>query len=101
MEELKKFLKQELIGLSLKKCNWGNLTIEDDSRERTLLEVQEVVEKFKTLGLCNTVASPIVSNLLNALNDIKNWDEDLEDEWEDTGYRARAALVEYKKATEC
>ena len=40
-----------------------------------------------------------ISKLLDALTDIKNWDEDLEDEWEDAGYRAIAALAEYKKAT--
>ena len=33
-----------------------------------------------------------VKILLNALTDIKNWDEELEDEWEDCGYRAIDAL---------
>jgi hypothetical protein len=30
--------------------------------------------------------------LINALEDIKNWDDDLEVEWGDCGERARAAL---------
>ena len=38
---------------------------------------------------------PKVSKLLSALNDIRNWDDDLEDKWEDPGYRAKAALAEY------
>lgn len=29
-----------------------------------------------------------------ALNDIVKWDDDLEDEWGDPGYRAKAALAE-------
>ncbi len=36
-----------------------------------------------------------VDGLLKALNDIKDWDDDLEDEWEDQGYRAKAALNEW------
>ena len=36
-----------------------------------------------------------VKLLINALNDIKNWDEELEDEWEDCGYRAIDALNEF------
>jgi predicted transglutaminase-like cysteine proteinase len=38
-----------------------------------------------------------VNPLVNALNDIKNWDEILEDLWEDPGYRAIAALKIYKE----
>lgn len=37
-----------------------------------------------------------VEKLEKALTDIKNWDDDLEDEWEDTGYRAIEALKEDK-----
>ena len=33
-----------------------------------------------------------VKILLNALIDIKNWNEELEDEWEDCGYRAMDAI---------
>ena len=48
MKELEKFLERELNELSLKKADWGHLTIEDDSRERTLIEVQELVKKLPT-----------------------------------------------------
>ena len=44
--ELEQFLENELNGLALKKADWGHLTIEDDSRERTLLEVQELVKEL-------------------------------------------------------
>jgi len=46
MKELEQFLENELNGLVLKKADWGHLTIEDDSRERTLLEVKELVKKL-------------------------------------------------------
>jgi hypothetical protein len=46
MKELEKFLERELNGLALKKADWGHLTIEDDSRERTLIEVQGLVKKL-------------------------------------------------------
>ena len=46
MKELEKFLERELNGLALKKADWGHLTIEDDSRERALIEVQELVKKL-------------------------------------------------------
>jgi len=55
MKELEQFLENELNGLALKKADWGHLTIEDDSRERTLLEVQELVKNLTI---------PRVSNLL-------------------------------------
>ncbi|MDY0388865.1 MAG: hypothetical protein RBT65_17465 [Methanolobus sp.] len=54
MKELEQFLENELNGLALKKADWGHLTIEDDSRERTLLEVQELVKK---LPIHNVVGS--------------------------------------------
>jgi hypothetical protein len=54
MKELEKFLERELNGLALKKADWGHLTIEDESRERTLLEVQELVKK---LPIHNVVGS--------------------------------------------
>lgn len=41
MEELNKWIESELLGLRLKKEDWGHLTIEDDSRERTLIDVQQ------------------------------------------------------------
>ena len=46
MKELQQFLENELSSLALKKADWGHLTIEDDSRERTLLEVNELVKKL-------------------------------------------------------
>jgi len=46
MKELEQFLENELNGLALKKADWGHLTIEDDIRKRTLLEVQELVKKL-------------------------------------------------------
>lgn len=39
-----------------------------------------------------TISLAQIDNLIKALEDIKNWDEDLEDEWEDQGYRAKHAL---------
>lgn len=36
-----------------------------------------------------------IEGLIKALTDIKDWDDDLEDEWEDQGYRAKAALNEW------
>lgn len=41
-----------------------------------------------------------VKVLINALEDIKNWDEDLEDEWEDCGYRAIDALSKFSEMDE-
>jgi hypothetical protein len=35
--------------------------------------------------------------LVEALEDITNWDDDLEDEWEDAGHRAQEALNHYYK----
>lgn len=46
MKELDEFLEKELKFLAQKKDDWGHLTIEDDSRERTLSEVQYVVKKL-------------------------------------------------------
>ena len=50
MKELEQFLENELNGLALKKADWGHLTIEDDSRERTLLEVQDLVKIHNVVG---------------------------------------------------
>jgi hypothetical protein len=55
------------------------------------------------VGVINTArynTNPTITNekhkiLLDALNDIKNWDDDLQDEWGDCGYRASAALEEF------
>lgn len=35
---------------------------------------------------------PKMQIAINALQDIKNWDDDLEDEWDDPGVRASDAL---------
>ena len=45
MKKLRNFLETELKGLALKKAEWGHLTNEDDSRERTLLEVFEMAKE--------------------------------------------------------
>jgi len=45
MKQLEDFLEEELKVLELQRFDWGHLTIEDESRERTLLEVREVVNK--------------------------------------------------------
>ncbi|MCO5250750.1 MAG: hypothetical protein M9949_04925 [Candidatus Kapabacteria bacterium] len=37
-----------------------------------------------------------VSILLSALEDIRNWNDDLDDEWDDVGQRAQVALNVYK-----
>lgn len=47
--------------------------------------------------IVGTISLSKVHKLISALEDIKNWDDDLEDEWEDTGYRAIAALKEWQK----
>ena len=44
---------------------------------------------------CDQANSLKVSKLIKALKDIRDFDEDLEDEWEDPGYRATDAIVEY------
>jgi len=36
-----------------------------------------------------------IKPLVDALEDIKNWDDDLEVEWGDCGYRAITALKEF------
>jgi hypothetical protein len=36
-------------------------------------------------------------SLIDALNDIKNWDDQLEDEWGDPGFRAIEGLKDYNK----
>jgi hypothetical protein len=65
------------------------------------LEAEKQVKNNLVLAdVSGSVAYPKVSKLLAALNDIRNWDDDLEDEWEDAGYRAKAALAEYYKATD-
>jgi hypothetical protein len=46
MKELEDFVENELNGLALKKADWKHLTIEDESRQRTLLEVQELLKKL-------------------------------------------------------
>ncbi len=38
-----------------------------------------------------------IKHLVDALNDIKNWDDQLEDEWGDPGFRAIEALKDYNK----
>ena len=55
---------------------------------------------FNKADISGSVAYTKVSKLILALNDIRNWDDDLEDEWKDPGYRAKAALAEYYKATD-
>ena len=45
-------------------------------------EIKQALEKEKEQ----------TQGLINALEDIKNWDDDLEVEWGDCGERARAAL---------
>lgn len=36
------------------------------------------------------------ANLVSALKDIRDWNDDMEEKWEDPGYRAIAALKENK-----
>ena len=40
-----------------------------------------------------------VNELRRALRDIRDWDESLEDDWEDAGYRAMDALKNFTKTT--
>lgn len=39
-----------------------------------------------------------VKILIDELKDIKNWDEDHEEKWDDPGHRAADALIKYEKA---
>lgn len=39
-----------------------------------------------------------VKGLVKALNDIRNWNDKLEEEWEDPGYRAIDALKKFKQS---
>ena len=70
--------------------------------QHTLLEnvISIAQTKLHQPDVSGSVAYDKVSKLLSALNDVRNWDDDLEDEWEDQGYRAKAALAEYYKATD-
>lgn len=43
----------------------------------------------------NTIIHEKYKILVDALNDIKNWDDDLQIEWGDCGYRASEALNEF------
>lgn len=60
----------------------------------------EQVKLFSQPAVSGSLPYPKVYKLLSALNDIRNWDDDLEDKWEDPGYRAKAALVEYYKGND-
>lgn len=53
----------------------------------TDFEIKVLVSKCENLKDKLSIAK-------KALSDIKNWSEELEDEWEDTGYRAAEALNE-------
>lgn len=53
------------------------------------------LEALRQPDVIGTLPLSKVDGLLKALEDIKNWDDDLEDEWEDQGYRAIAALKEW------
>ena len=56
---------------------------------------EEICNLFCQVDVIGTLPLYKVDGLLKALNDIKDWDDDLEDKWEDQGYRAKAALNEW------
>jgi hypothetical protein len=56
---------------------------------------EEICNLFRQVDVIGTLPLYKVDGLIKALNDIKDWDDDLEDEWEDQGYRAKAALKEW------
>ena len=47
--------------------------------------------------IIGTISLAKIDILVKALEDIENWDDDLEDEWEDQGYRAKEALRKFKE----
>jgi len=71
IEEIQYWKEKAPLGSAFKDC----LIILEGSATNSLEK-----EKEQTQGL------------INALEDIKNWDDDLEVEWGDCGERARAAL---------
>jgi len=60
-----------------------------DVDRKWIIEAMEEYASIKSIEL--------TIELTNALKDIKNWDEDLEDEWGDAGERASEALNKYYK----
>lgn len=74
-----------------------------DANKSTMIEIADRLLNFNLLSkhfVSGSLPYRKVSKLLKALNDIRNWDDDLEDEWEDQGYRAKAALAEYYKGND-
>lgn len=61
-------------------------------------ELEKYIDHLEALRQPDVIGTlPLykVEGLLKALKDIKDWDDDLEEEWEDQGYRAIAALKEW------
>jgi len=88
---MKKYTKEQILIAS----EIGEISMIDARHIVSLLDEAVILEQERKLR-----KNAKVSKLLSALNDIRNWDDDLEDKWEDPGYRAKAALAEYYKATD-
>lgn len=62
-----------------------------------------LVEKYTWTELFNDMEKALekekeqITQLIDALEDIKNWDDDLEEEWGDCGERARFTLKTYNQ----
>lgn len=55
--------------------------------------IQQLLNKHHVSG---ALPADVAVKLIAALNDIKNWNDETEDEWGDPGERAADALNEYK-----
>lgn len=60
-------------------------------------EVDNYSGEERIIKAMEEYAKERAKDLVQALEDIKNWDDDLEDEWEDAGYRAIAALKKHNE----
>lgn len=72
---------------------------DDTDQEENFLELKTKKSlKEEIISAMEEYAEEKAKSLINALEDIKNWDDDLEDEWEDAGYRAISALKKWNES---
>jgi len=83
---------EEAIEILQETGEYLNTRIGTDSYEQRcrLFDATKVVERMEAS----------LSAAKKALQDIKDWDDDLEDMWEDAGYRAIGALEDIKELAE-
>lgn len=72
--------------------------LHDGTYESHFRKLLDEYEETKQCNIANVSGSLRCENsvLLNALYDIMKWNDDLEDEWGDTGMRAISAINDYK-----